>query len=161
MVYLKHRYKDYSIGINIERYQGVLERALSKLDVSVGTGIYMLSSNLNLNIGPIKGYNNKILVSNPDMKIGSDRDISMDHKKLTPPDVPNTVIPATQHDPVETTIPHNLKMLTEKYNDEKLAITLLIVGTGLIAYHFWQKINGIIIIHSRWSRSDCISLLRH
>ena len=51
--------------------------------------------------------------------------------------MPNTVIPATQHDPVGTTIPHNLKTLTEKHNDEKLAITLLIVGTGLIAYHVW------------------------
>ena len=30
----------------------------------------------------------------------------------------------------------NQKMLPEKHNDEKLAITILIVGTGLIAYHF-------------------------
>ena len=28
-------------------------------------------------------------------------------------------------------------MLTEQHNDEKLAITLLIVCAGLIAYHFW------------------------
>ena len=129
--------EDYSIGIDIERYQGVLEHALSKVDFSVGIGIYMLPSNLNLSIGKTKGYNNKILVSNTDMKIGSNRDINRDHKKLASLDVPNTVIPAAQHDPVGTTIPHNLKMLTEKHNDEKLAITLLIVGIGLIAYHFW------------------------
>ena len=96
----------------------------------------MLPSNLNLNIGK-KGYNNKILVSNVDMKIASNRDINRDHKKLTPPDVPKTVISADRHEPAEITIPHNLKMLIERYNDEKLAITLLIVGTGLIAYHFW------------------------
>ena len=36
------------------------------------------------------------------------------------------VIPAVQHDP-----PHNLKMLTEKHNDEKLAILILIVEAGL------------------------------
>ena len=47
------------------------------------------------------------------------------------------VISAAQHDPVGTTIAQNLKMFTEKHNDEKLAITLLIVGTGLTAYHFW------------------------
>ena len=129
--------EDCSIGTDIERYQGVLEHALSKVDFSVGTGIYMLPSNLNLNIGQPKGYNNKILVSNTDMKIGSDRDINRDHKKLTPPDVPNTVIPAARHDPVGTTILHNLKMLTEKHNDEKLAITILIVGVELIAYRFW------------------------
>ena len=39
--------KDYSIGIDTERYQGVLEHALSKVDFSVGAGIYMLPSNLN------------------------------------------------------------------------------------------------------------------
>ena len=62
--------EDYSIGINIERYQGVLEHALSKVDCSVGTDIYMLPSNLNLSIGKRKGYKNKILVSNTGMKIG-------------------------------------------------------------------------------------------
>ena len=125
--------EDYSVGIDIERYQGVLEHALSKVDCSVGIGIYMLPINLNLRIGKTKGYNNKVLVSKTDMKIGSNKDINRDHKKLTPSDVPKKiVIPAVQHDP-----PHNLKMLTEKHNHEKLAITLLIVRTGLIAYHFW------------------------
>ena len=129
--------EDFSIGIDIERYQGVLGHALSNVEFSVGTDIYMLPSNLNLNIGWTKRYNDKILVSNADIKIGSNRDINRGQKKLNPPDVPNTVIPAVRHDPVEARIPHNLKMLTEKYNDEKLAITLLIVGTGLIACHFW------------------------
>ena len=54
----------------------------------------------------MKGYNNKILVSNTDMKIGSNRDINRDHKNFTPPDVPNTVISAAPLDPVGTTIPH-------------------------------------------------------
>ena len=78
--------EDYYIAIDIERYQGVLEHALSKIDFSVGTGIYVLPSNLNLNIGKSKGYNDKILVSKIDMKIGSNRDINKDHKKLTPPE---------------------------------------------------------------------------
>ena len=126
--------EDYSIGIDIERYQGVLEHALSKVDFSVGTGMYMLPSNLNLNIGQAKGYNNKIWVSNTDMTIASNRDINTDRKKLpvAKPDVPKAVIHAVQHDPS-----HNLNMLTEKHNDEKLDIILLIIGTGLITYHFW------------------------
>ena len=66
--------EDYSIGIDIERYQRVLEHALSKVDFSVGIGIYMLPSNLNLSVGKTKGYNNKILVSNTGLKIGSNRD---------------------------------------------------------------------------------------
>ena len=50
--------------------------------------------------------------------------------------MPKTVISADRQEPAEITIPHNLKILTERHNDEKLAIPLLIVGTGLIAYHF-------------------------
>ena len=80
--------EDYSIGIDIERYQGVLEHALSRIDFSIGIGIYMLPSNLNLSIGKTKGYNNKVLVSNTDMKIGSNKDINRDHKRLAPLDVP-------------------------------------------------------------------------
>ena len=64
----------------------MLEHVLSKVDFSVGTGIYMLPSDLNLNTGKTKGYNNKFLLSNKDMKIGSNRDINKDHKKLPPPD---------------------------------------------------------------------------
>ena len=77
--------EDSSTVIEIKRYQGVLEHALSKVYFSVGMGIYMLSSNLNLSIGKTKRYNNKILVSNTDMKIGSNRDVNRDHKKLTLP----------------------------------------------------------------------------
>ena len=93
----------------------------------------MLPSNLNLNIGKTKGYNNKTLVSNTDIKIGLNRDINKAHKKLPviPPDGLKTEIPTARHDL------DNLKMLTEKHNDEKLAIAFLIVGAGLIVYHFW------------------------
>ena len=72
----------------------MLEHTLSKVDFSVGTGIYMLPNDLNLKIGRTKGYNDKILVSNTDMKIASNRDINKNCKKfVTPPDVSKTVIP--------------------------------------------------------------------
>ena len=74
--------KDYSIGIDFERYQGALKHALSKVDFSVGRGIYMLPSDLNLSVGNTKEYNNKILVSIIGMKIGSNKDVNKDHKKL-------------------------------------------------------------------------------
>ena len=73
----------------------MLENALSKVDFSVVTGIYMLPSNLNLSMGKTREYNNNILVSNTDMKIGSNKDINKDHKKLPKPDddEPKIVIP--------------------------------------------------------------------
>ena len=55
---------------------------------------------------------------------------------MVKPDLPKKVIPVTRHDPVGATRSHNLKMLTEKHNDEQLVITPLIVGDGLVAYHF-------------------------
>ena len=48
-----------------------LELPISKVDFLICTGIYMLPSNLNLNLRKVAEYNNKILVSNIDMKISS------------------------------------------------------------------------------------------
>ena len=83
------------LSIDIEKYQGVLEHALSKVDFSVGIGIYMLPSNLNLAIEKKEGYNNKILVSNTGIKISSNKVINRDYKKF-PVVKPNVA----RHDPV-------------------------------------------------------------
>ena len=50
---------------------------------------------------------------------------------MIPPDddMPKIVIPTARY--------NNLKMLTEKHNEEKLVIALLVDGAGLIPYHFW------------------------
>ena len=63
------------------------------------------------------------------MKIHSNKDISRDHKKF-PVVKPNVA----WNDPVGRRRPYNLnlRMLTEKHNDEKLAITVMIVGVGLL-----------------------------
>ena len=47
---------------DIKHYQDTLSYASSKVDNSVGRGIYMLPSNMNLKIktGTVFGYNNKI-----------------------------------------------------------------------------------------------------
>ena len=103
---------DYSIGIDIERYQGILEHALSKVDFSVGIGIHILPSNLNLNIGKMKGNNNEILVNNTGMKTGSNRDTNKDRKKLS--DMLKAVASADRHDLVRTTIPHSPKSIMMK-----------------------------------------------
>ena len=70
------------LSTDTEKHQGLLEYASSKVDISVGIGIYMLPSNLNLAIGKKEGYNNKTLASNTAMKIGSNKDINRDHKKF-------------------------------------------------------------------------------
>ena len=121
-----------------------------------------------LSMGNMKGYNNKILVSNKDMKIGSNKDINKDHKKLTvtPPEDDTPKMGKSNNKPIIDRIEvrsekeGNQKMLAEKDNDKNLVITLLLAGARLIACYFWKwpKINGIIIIHNRWHCGECISL---
>ena len=50
-----------SYCVDIDRYQSVLEHALSKVDFSIATGIYMLPINLSLSMG-------KTVISNTDIK---------------------------------------------------------------------------------------------
>ena len=46
----------------------------------IGEFIYMLPSNINLRIGKVKDYNNKILISSPSFKIETNLKISLDVK---------------------------------------------------------------------------------
>ena len=50
------------------------------MDYVIGEFIYMLPSNMNLRIGKIKDYNNKILVSSPSFKIGTNVKINLNVK---------------------------------------------------------------------------------
>ena len=50
---------------DIQRFQKTLLCARSKVDYAIGEFIYMLQSDMNLWIGKVKNYNNKILVSSP------------------------------------------------------------------------------------------------
>ena len=50
----------------------------------IGEFIYMLPSNMNLWIGKVKDYNNKILISLPSFKIGTNAKINIDGKKDKP-----------------------------------------------------------------------------
>ena len=56
---------------DIKRYQNTLSYASSKIDHSIGESIYMLPSDMNLNIklGTV-GYNNKMLASNGMFSLG-------------------------------------------------------------------------------------------
>ena len=86
-----------NIPKDIQRFQKTLQCARSKVDYVIGEFIYMLPSDMNLWIGKVKNYNNKILISSPSFKIGTNVKINLDGKK-DEPDVksnkeqkPNTV----------------------------------------------------------------------
>ena len=69
-----------NIPEDIRRFQKTLQYARSKVDYVTGEFIYMLPSDMNLRIGKVKNYNNKILISSPSFKIGTNLKINLDVK---------------------------------------------------------------------------------
>ena len=60
-----------NIWEDVQHYQDTLSYASSKVDYSVRENIYMLPSNMNLNIRPeTLKYNNKILISDEKFSLG-------------------------------------------------------------------------------------------
>ena len=69
---------------DIQRFQKTLQYARSKVDYVIGESIYVLPSDMNLRIGKIKNHNNKILVSSPSFKIGTNLKINLNGEKDKP-----------------------------------------------------------------------------
>ena len=69
-----------NIPEDIRRFQKTLQYARSKVDYAIGEFIYMLPSDMNLRIGNVRNYNNKILISSPGFKIGTNLKINLDVK---------------------------------------------------------------------------------
>ena len=60
------------------------------MDYAIGEFVYMLPSDMNLRIGNVRNYNNKILISPPSFKIGTNVKVNIDVKSKevkTEPDV--------------------------------------------------------------------------
>ena len=69
-----------NIPEDIRRFQKTLHYSRSKVDYVIGEFICMLPSNMNLRIGKVKDYNNKILISSPSFKIGTNLKINVNVK---------------------------------------------------------------------------------
>ena len=142
----------------MRRFQKTLQYARSKVDYMIGEFIYMLPSDMNLRIGNVRNYNNKILISSPSFKTGTNVKINLDDEKNKPdvkskevemvksePDVKSKV--KTKHDVMSNKehkqdvkpnieLKHNVMMIRTKpdtnkitYEEEKVA---LILGTTAV-----------------------------
>ena len=69
---------------DIQRFQKTLQYARSEVGYVIGELTYVPSSNVNLRIGKIKNYNNKILISSPSFKNGTNLKINLDGEKDKP-----------------------------------------------------------------------------
>ena len=69
-----------NIPEDIQRFQKTLQYAGSKVDYAIGEFVYMLPSDMNLRTGNVRNYNNKILISSPSFKIGTNVKVNLDVK---------------------------------------------------------------------------------
>ena len=67
-----------NIPEDIQRFQKTLQYARSKVDYAIGEFVYMIPSDMNLRIGKVKNYNNKIMVSKPGFNLGTNLKINLD-----------------------------------------------------------------------------------
>ena len=137
-----------------------MQYARSKVDYVIGEFIYMLPSDMNLQIGKVKNYNNKILISSPSFKIGTNLKINLDGVK-DKPDVKSKEVEMVKSEPdvkskVKTKpdvksnkdvkpnieLKHDVKMIRTKpdtnkitYEEEKVA---LILGTTAVFTVWWM-----------------------
>ena len=147
-----------NIPEDIRRFQKTLQYARSKVDYMIGEFIYMLPSNMNLRIGNIRNYNNKILISSPSFKIGTNVKVNIDVKSKevdnrrlmvkTEPDVKPKVITKPNIKPnkerKQDTKPNNeFKQDVKKpdtneitYEEEKVALLLGITSIFTVLWMF-------------------------
>ena len=143
-----------NIPEDIRRFQKTLQYARSKVDYVIGEFIYMLPSDMNLRIGKVKNYNNKILISSSSFKIGTNLKINLDGEK-DKPDVKSIEVEMVKTEPdvkpkvitkpnikSNKELKHDVKMIRTKpdtnkvtYEEEKVA---LILGTTAVFTVWWM-----------------------
>ena len=79
---IKNRRVD--ISEDIQTFQKTLQYTGSKVDYAVAEYVYLLPSDMNLRIGKIRRYNNKILIASPSFKIGTNLKINLDEEEDKP-----------------------------------------------------------------------------
>ena len=88
-----------------------MQYARSKVDYVIGEFIYMLPSDMNLRIGNVRNYNNKILISSPGFKIGTNLKINLDGEQAKVKDKPD--VKSKEVEMVKTEPDVKLKVITK------------------------------------------------
>ena len=155
-----------NIPEDIRRFQKTLQYARSKVDYAIGEFVYMLPSDMNLRIGNVRNCNNKILISSPSFKIGTNLKINLDgddtkvldvkHKVKDKPDIkPNkgdkqdvkpVVKPNKEHKqdvkPNRPDIKQNIEISKRKPDTNKITYeeekAALVLGTTALFTVWWM-----------------------
>ena len=148
-----------NIPEDIRRFQKTLQYGRSKVDYAIGEFIYMLPSDMNLRIGNVRNYNNKILISSPSFKIGTNVKVNIDGEQVKLKDEPAVksrevdnrmlmvktepeVITKLNIEPnkerkqdVKPNVKFNRESKPDTYEEEKVA---LILGTTAVFTVWWM-----------------------
>ena len=73
-----------NIPEDIQRFQKTLQYAGSKVDYAISEFIHILPSDMNLGVGKVNNHNNKILISSPSFKIGTNLKINLNEEEDKP-----------------------------------------------------------------------------
>ena len=105
------------------RFQKVLQYARSKVDYVIGGGMYMLPSDMNLRIGKIKNYNNKIIESKSYFKLGINENINLNEEKGKPDAKPKSKPNIKSNKEHKRDIEPDIRLNKERKQDVKMIRT--------------------------------------
>ena len=147
--------KPVDISAEIKRFQDVLRYARSKVDFSIAEETYMIPSDMNLHMGRIANFNNKILISKKGFQLGVNQHVNIQpqhkepihHNLKTTPKLDVAATPHSlshkegqvvkkHHSSVgEVRSPTKKLSYNEAHKEEKEA--LVIALTSLLLLGFW------------------------
>jgi hypothetical protein len=127
-------------GTTQQDYERVLQRASSKLDFSVGDGLYLIPSDMTLHdlTGTYNGYNNKLLVATSGLGLGENPAVNTGKKAPTPTPTPAQTGPTPVQEPVPgaPTKTRPAAPASDGHEELKAAIVVVaIIGFAGIAYY--------------------------
>lgn len=124
---------------SIKRYQDVLRYARSKVDFVVGIGLYLLPSNMQLQIGLIKNYNNTILIAGEGQNMGKNKDLNDNPTRLhkeAPREAAAREAPAAAA--VAEVQPAAVEPKSSSHDEQKTALVLGLTVAGLAYLYFFK-----------------------
>ena len=120
---------------DIQRYQDTLKNASSKVDYNVGEKIYMMPSNMNLNLNGRLGYDNKILISKSSFNPGINQ---VNRVVIVQPKQDQILKNEPEKKRAIQKLPHHERIQAENHQDEKTAVTVLCIGASMLLFYFFM-----------------------
>ena len=115
-----------TIPDSIVRYQNAINNSHSKLDFAIGSGLYMMPSDLVMKIGSLDDYNNNILIASDNMDFG----INNINNKLLP------VLGIPDKTTAELNITKSNDIKYVDYHENKYVLPFIVGGVIGIAVYF-------------------------